>query len=90
VRRLFALAWPAATIDRPRCAWRQGIHESEAIVSRHQRALFAQPMYSACDLIPINAWQRLDDVVHRAGTREGSDDVVHRGGDRRHGSDRIL
>ena len=35
-------------------------------------------MHGACNLIPINAWQRLDDFAHRAGaTREGGDDVVH-------------
>jgi hypothetical protein len=60
------------------------------MVSRHQRAIPAQPMYGAYDLIPINVWQRLDDVVHRAApTREGSDNIEYRGGDRRH-EDRII
>jgi hypothetical protein len=49
------------------------------MVSRHQHALVTQPVHGACDMIPINAWQRLDDVLHRAATaREGGDGVVHR------------
>jgi hypothetical protein len=43
-------------------------------------------VHGAYNLIPINVWQRLDDVVHRAGaTREGGDSIEYRGGDRRHG-----
>ncbi len=65
-------------------------NESEAMVSRHQHALVTQPVHGACNLIPINAWQRLDDVVHRAAaTREGSYNIEYRGGDRRH-EDRII
>jgi hypothetical protein len=56
------------------------------MVSHHQLALLAQPMYGACDLISIYGWQRLDDVVHRAGTaREGSDGIEYSGSNRRHG-----
>jgi hypothetical protein len=56
------------------------------MVSRHQRALVAQSVHGACDLILSDVRERLDDVVHRArAAREGGDNIEYRGGDRRHG-----